>query len=195
MNQLKEAPGLSVGLVSILMAKSLPLEEDTVGSKGLIRRVVFVRIIMWALSSLGYQKAGALLEEDSGILLQYSTVDLFRKQILDGKWDESVVTLWEIDQVEVEGNMLKAASCLIFQQKLFEHLDKGNIHEAMKTLRLEISPLQINTKRVHELASCIVFISRCEELGYSKKGSPNFNQWIKVLQEICSKKHAFLKTP
>lgn len=181
----EEAPSLSVGSVSILMAKSLSLEEgETVGSKGLIRRVEFVRIITQALYSLGYQKAGALLEEESGILLQSSNVALFRKQILDGKWDESVVTLRGIDQVEVEGNTLKAASFLILQQKFFELLDKGNIPEAMKTLRLEISPLQLNTKRVHELASCIVFPSRCEELGYSKQGNPKSSERMKVLQEI-----------
>lgn len=181
----EEAPSLSVGSVSILMAKSLSLEEgETVGSKGLIRRVEFVRIITQALYSLGYQKAGALLEEESGILLQSSNVALFRKQILDGRWDESVLTLRGIDQVEVEGNTLKAASFLILQQKFFELLDKGNIPEAMKTLRLEISPLQLNTKRVHELASCIVFPSRCEELGYSKQGNPKSSQRMKVLQEI-----------
>ena len=87
---------------------------------------------------MGYQKDGNILEEELGILLHSSIVlALFRKQILDGKWDESVVTLQEIDQAEVEGNMLKDASFFIFQQNFFEHLVKGNIHEAMKTLRLE----------------------------------------------------------
>ena len=79
------------------MAKSLLSEEETVGSKGLIRRVEFVRIITQDLYSLVYQKVGALLEEESGILLQSSTVALFRKQILDGKWDGNVFMLQGIN--------------------------------------------------------------------------------------------------
>ena len=63
-----------------------------------------------------------------------------------------------------------------------------------KHCMLYISSLQINTRRVHELSICIVFPSRCEELGDSNKGSPNSDQRIKVLPAMGSEKHAFFTT-
>eukprot|EP01018_Ginkgo_biloba_P030190 Gb_04425 [translate_table: standard] len=179
----EEGAPASVGSVGILMARSLPLREgEIVGSKGLIRRVEFVRIITQALYSLGYQKAGSLLEEESGISLESSIASLFRKQVLEGKWEESVAALQHIGQVEE--STLKAASFLILQQKFFELLEKVDVPAALKTLRLEISPLQINRQRVHELASCIVCPSRCELLGYTKKGDLSSNPRIKLLQDL-----------
>lgn len=173
----------------ILMAKSLPLKEgdskteaEILGSKGLIRRVEFVRIITQALYSLGYQKAGAVLEDESGIPLESEIVSLFRNQILDGKWDESVLTLQRIGHLEE--STLKAASFQILQHKFLELLDKANIPAALKTLRSEISPLQINTQAIRELSSCIISPSRCELLGYKKHGDSSFHQRMKLLQDI-----------
>ena len=77
-----------------LMARPLQSEgdEEVVGSKGVIKKVEFVRIIEKALYSLGYIKSGAHLEEESGIPLHSSVVNVFMRQILEGNWDESVVT-------------------------------------------------------------------------------------------------------
>jgi hypothetical protein len=71
-------------------------DKDVLGSKGVIKRVEFVRIIAKALHSLGYKKSCAHLEEESGIPLHSSAVDLFMQQVLNGNWDESVVTLHNI---------------------------------------------------------------------------------------------------
>ncbi|KAF9608313.1 hypothetical protein IFM89_008935 [Coptis chinensis] len=63
------------------MAQPLPFEgEEMVGSKQVIKKVEFVRIITKVLYSLGYEKSGALLEEEFGILLHSSVVSLFRQQ-------------------------------------------------------------------------------------------------------------------
>ena len=59
------------GLSSDLMARPLPSKGDEhVGSKGVIKKEEFVRIIAKALYSLGYGKSGAHLEEESGIPLE-----------------------------------------------------------------------------------------------------------------------------
>ncbi|BFG25707.1 hypothetical protein CerSpe_119810 [Prunus speciosa] len=139
-----------------LMARPLTSEgdEEVVGSKGVIRRVEFVRLIAKALYSLGYKKSGAHLEEESGIPLHSSVVTLFMQQILDGNWDGSVDTLKKIGLSDE--NITKSASFMILEQKFFELLDDEKDMDALKTLRTEIVPLCINGSRVRELSSCIV---------------------------------------
>ncbi|KAM1240424.1 hypothetical protein ACFX2I_045984 [Malus domestica] len=139
-----------------LMARPLPSEgdEQVVGSKGVIKRVEFVRLIAKALYSLGYKKSGAHLEEESGIPLHSSFVNLFMQQILDGNWDGSVDTLQKIGLSDE--TIVKSASFMILEQKYFELLDEEKDMDALKTLRTEIVPLCINGSRVRELSSCIV---------------------------------------
>lgn len=139
-----------------LMARPLASEgdEEVVGSKGVIKRVEFVRLIAKALYSLGYNKSGARLEEESGIPLHSPVVNLFMEQIINGNWDESVVTLQKIGLSDE--NIAKSASFLILEQKFFELLDEKKDMDALKTLRTEIAPLCINGSRVRELSACIV---------------------------------------
>uniref|UniRef100_A0A7N0RIW5 CTLH domain-containing protein n=1 Tax=Kalanchoe fedtschenkoi TaxID=63787 RepID=A0A7N0RIW5_KALFE len=129
-------------------------DEDMVGSKGVIKRVEYVRIIAKALYSLGYKKSGALLEEESGIPLHSSLINLFMEQILEGNWDESVKTLHKFGMLDE--NIIKSASSLILEQKYFELLDTENVMEAVKTLRTYIAPLCIDNSRLRELSSCIL---------------------------------------
>ncbi|KAK6141266.1 hypothetical protein DH2020_024982 [Rehmannia glutinosa] len=160
-----ESGGLSNGIsvrdqgscsISDSMARLLASQEDdeVVGSRGVIKKVELVRIIAEALYSLGYSKTGARLEEESGIPLHSSLVDLFVQQILDGQWDESVTTLHEIDLTDE--SITKLASFVILEQKFFELLDGGKVMDALKTLRNEIAPLCVNGDRVRELSYVIV---------------------------------------
>ncbi|KAK4344200.1 hypothetical protein RND71_037294 [Anisodus tanguticus] len=141
---------------SCSMARPLKVQGDDeiVGTKGVVKKVEFVRIIADALYSLGYKKTGAYLEEESGIPLHPSPVNIFMQQILDGKWDESVATLHKIGLVDEK--IVKLASFVILEQKFFELLDREKIMHALKTLRTEIAPLCINNNRVRELSLCIV---------------------------------------
>ncbi|XP_051135069.1 WD repeat-containing protein 26 homolog [Andrographis paniculata] len=129
-------------------------EDEVVGTKGVIKKVELVRIIAEALYSLGYSKTGARLEEESGIQLHSTLVDLFMQQILDGKWNESVATLHGIDLMDK--SIVKLASFVILEQKFFELLNGENLMDALKTLRSEIAPLCINDERVRELSYLIV---------------------------------------
>ncbi|XP_024019245.1 WD repeat-containing protein 26 homolog [Morus notabilis] len=139
-----------------LMARPLQSagDDEVVGSKGVIKRVEFVRIIAKALYSLGYKKSGAHLEEESGISLHSSSVNLFMQQVRDGNWNESVTTLRKIGVPDE--SIVKSASFLILEQKFFEHLAGEKLMDALKTLRTEIAPLCINGSRVHELSSYLV---------------------------------------
>ncbi|KAH9621528.1 hypothetical protein KSS87_002894 [Heliosperma pusillum] len=139
-----------------LMARPIQCqgEEEVIGSRGVIRRNEFVRLIAGSLYALGYQRTGACLEEESNIPLQSTTVNLLMQLVLDGKWDESVSTLQKIG---LEDEMIiKSAKFLILEQKFFELLNDGKTMDALMTLRMEISTLHIKTNRVHELSTCLL---------------------------------------
>ncbi|XP_020584512.1 WD repeat-containing protein 26-like [Phalaenopsis equestris] len=165
------------------MARPLPslVKEDMVGSNGVIKKVEFIRIITKALYSLGYEKSGKVLEEESGINLYSSTVSHFRKQILDGNWDESVATLQKIG---LDEHILKSASFLIWEYKFLNHLEKDEVMDALKTLRSEIAPLKINIKRLHELSSCVVSSSRHGILGFANMDIDSEKLGLKLLEEL-----------
>ncbi|KAK4278919.1 hypothetical protein QN277_016693 [Acacia crassicarpa] len=178
------SPVKPIGGSSDLMARPLPSEgdEDVVGSKGVIKREEFVRIIAKALYSLGYKKSGAHLEEESGIPLHSSVVNLFIQQIVDGHWDESVATLHNIGLADE--NTVRSASFLILEQKFFELLDGGKIMDALKTLRTEIAPLCVNSSRLRELSSCIVSPSPCGKNGFTKQDIAKARSRSKLLEEL-----------
>ncbi|CAL0315861.1 unnamed protein product [Lupinus luteus] len=165
------------GSSSGFMARPLPSEGDgqVIGSRGVIKREEFVRIIAKALYSLGYRKSGGQLEEESGIPLHTSAVNLFMQQIVDGDWDESVASLHKIG-LEDE-SIVKSASFLILEQKFFELLDGEKVMEALKTLRTEIAPLCTNRSRIHELTSHIVS-------PYPKQDTVRVGSRSKLLEEL-----------
>ncbi|KAG6763280.1 hypothetical protein POTOM_030694 [Populus tomentosa] len=140
-----------------LMAQPLTSQRDveTVGSKGVIKRNEYVRIITRALYSLNYNMTADLLQEESRIPLDSSEVKLLEKQVLDGNWEESVKTLCTISLLDKATRSL--ASFLILEQKFlkFVRMD-DNVLDALNVLRKEIVPLGINLNRVHELAAWII---------------------------------------
>ncbi|KAG2712614.1 hypothetical protein I3760_04G135400 [Carya illinoinensis] len=172
------------GSSSNLMARPLASEGDkeVVGSKGVIKREEFVRIIANALYTLGYKKSGAHLEEESGIPLHSSVVNLFMQQILDGNWDESVSTLRNIGLLDE--SVVKSASFLILEHKFFELLDAEKVMNALNTLRTEIAPLCINKSRVRELSSCIVSPSKCIQVAFPGKDTVRSKSRSKLLVEL-----------
>ncbi|GKV15398.1 hypothetical protein SLEP1_g26191 [Rubroshorea leprosula] len=175
---------LVAGSSEDLMARPLQFEggDEVVGSKGVIKKVEFVRIITKALYSLGYKKTSAYLEEESGIPLHSSVVNLFMQQILDGNWDGSVATLHKIGLTDER--TVKAASFLILEQKFFELLDGDKVMDALKTLRTEIAPLCVNNSRLRELSSCILSPSQCFLVSSPKQNSASAKSRRQLLEEL-----------
>lgn len=151
--------------------------KESVGSKGIIKRSEFVRIITKALYSLGYERSGAILEEESGIPLYIPMVDSFMQQVLDGDWDGSIASLHKIN---ISDEVLKLASFLILEQKFCEYLEKDKVVDAVHTLRTEITPLKIKSKRVHELSICIICPSHLSQSSMNH----TFNSRPKLLEEL-----------
>lgn len=150
------------------------IHGDTVGSKGLINRVEFVRVITQALYTLGYKNAGATLEQESGIQLHYDSVNLFREQVLSGNWEGSLATLHILGILD--GDIVKSASFLILEQKFLQLLRNGKATDALEVLRREITPLGINTKRINELCSYMI--------GFGTIGGEPPSSPTKVLEEL-----------
>lgn len=146
----------STSSLSLMMARPLSSQGDDeiLGTKGIVKKVELVRIITEALYSLGYERTGAHLEEESGIHLQSSVVKLFMQHILDGNWDKSINTLHKFSQLDE--TTIKSASFIILEQKFLELLDDEKLMDALKTLRTEIAPLCINSNRIHNLSARIV---------------------------------------
>ncbi|PON68138.1 Guanine nucleotide-binding protein, beta subunit [Parasponia andersonii] len=157
-------------------------DEDTVGSKGVIRKLEFVKIITKALYSLGYTKTGAILEEESGIPLRSPVVNEFMQHVFDGKWDDSLVTLHKIDLLDE--NAVKLATFLILEQKFLELLKIGNFDAALDTLRNELVPIRINISRVHELAACIIAPCTCLTLRLSSQDTEIAKSRSKLLEKL-----------
>lgn len=180
-NYLRETANCSL---SGSMARPLASDEndEVVGLKGVVKKVEFVRIIAEALYSLGFKKTGAHLEEESGILLQSPILKLFMQQVLDGKWDESIVSLHKIGLVDE--SIVKLASLVILEQKFFELLDAEKIMEALKTLRTEIAPLSLNSNRVRELSSCMISPSQRDHVGVSGRDKLRVKSRLELLEEL-----------
>ncbi|KAH7435126.1 hypothetical protein KP509_06G051000 [Ceratopteris richardii] len=157
-------------------------EDLNVGPTRLIRRSELVRVIIQALQSLGYKKTASLLETESGIPLQSQLVTNFRQQILDGQWDDAIASIQLLLQDPQSCNL---AAALILQQKFLEHLKRHETMDALRTLRLEISPLKVEEERLHELATCLICPSRIDSLlSGGKKKNAGVNSRESLLQEL-----------
>ncbi|GFS42503.1 transducin family protein [Actinidia rufa] len=169
------------------MARPLYSQGDgeRIGSKGVIKKHEFVKIITRALYSLGYDRTGDLLQEESGIQLHPSAVSLFMQQVLDGKWDESLATLRSM--VLDDESVAKSASFLILEQKFVELLKEGKIMDALHTLRTEIVPLSVKMGRVHELAASMISPSQTVVLGLSSQDNSiaiSRSRFLEKLQKL-----------
>ncbi|PWA71704.1 CTLH, C-terminal LisH motif-containing protein [Artemisia annua] len=177
-----ESRGLSNGK-KVLKEPSmaLPLNDEIIGSKG-VKKAEFVRIIAEALYSLGYNKTGAHLEQESGIQFHSSVVTVFVQQILDGSWDESLDSLHKIGIADE--TVIKLACFIILQQKFLELLDGKKVMDALKTLRTEIAPLSINEIRVRELSSLVLSPSPKVVNGTSGKEVVKSKARVELLEDL-----------
>ena len=170
------------------MARGLSETEDRgreendskVGPNGLIKRSELVRIITQSLYALGYKKTAFLLEGESGISLQSELIPQFRQQILDGKWEDSMETMRFLLP---DSPSFSSAVSLILQQKFFEQLIVNDSMGALRTLRSEISPLNIKKERLRELASCLICPLKVDNLS-SYGGKDEKMSREKLLQEL-----------
>ncbi|PHH86869.1 hypothetical protein CDD83_9643 [Cordyceps sp. RAO-2017] len=125
------------------------------------------RILIQALSDMGYQAAAESVSRDSGFDLESPTVAAFRAAVLDGSWAEAEKLLAGASMSEGRrgsgnGLVLAAGSdrnvmkFRLRQQKFLELLEHRDTSRALTVLRGELTPLYQDTSKLHFLSSLLM---------------------------------------
>ena len=144
-----------------------PVDPVAIGTRGLIKRCEYLRLLQQSLAHLGFEDVAHQLEQRSGVPLQSPTVSAFQEAVLLGDW---IAAVHCVDALLLGGNSRESSSesssipmhlsltakFLILEQKFDEILSSGDTLAAMKCLRMELTPLQINTDRLHALSRKLV---------------------------------------
>ncbi|CAH0053332.1 unnamed protein product [Clonostachys solani] len=131
------------------------------------------RLLIQALSDLGYQEAAGSVSRDSGYVLESPTVASFRSAVLSGSWAQAEQLLLGASDSETnsrQGNGLVLSSgsdrttmrCSLRQQKFLELLEQRNTTKALSVLREELTPLYNDTTKLHFLSSLLMCHSFAE---------------------------------
>ncbi|KAK4313096.1 hypothetical protein Pmani_015522 [Petrolisthes manimaculis] len=122
-----------------------------------------VRLIGQHLVQLGLKKSADLLMSESGCRLDHPAAARFRHCVMGGEWAKAESALSELRTLLDDPNSLKEMRFLLLEQKYLELLESGQAMEALTCLRSQLTPLQHNMERVHQLSS-LMFMSNPEEL-------------------------------
>ena len=94
--------------------------------------------------------ASKSLADESGYNTESNDVSEFRTAVLAGQWSKAESHLANIPLLE--NASLEDALFLIREQKFLEALEDKEYTSALSILRTELSPLNINTEKVHNLS-------------------------------------------
>ncbi|KAF7731509.1 hypothetical protein EC973_009273 [Apophysomyces ossiformis] len=106
------------------------------------------------LQDLGYQEAAQVLQRDSHVSVESPTVTQFREAVMNGDWDTTESVLPALCNSH-PGDLAQAAF-LVRQQKFLELLESRKTMKALQVLRNELTPMELNVERLHELSSLIL---------------------------------------
>ena len=129
--------------------------SELLGSKGLIKRDEFVRIIVQCLYSLGYCSSASCLELESGVSYKSLELKLLESHVLNGNWDDCISFLNSIKDVLGE-ETVESALFLVFRQCVMEYLNRGEDTLALSVLRKQVSALHVDKYKVHSLANSVL---------------------------------------
>lgn len=138
--------------------------SEVLGSKGLIKKQEFVRIIVQCLYSLGYTKSASCLESESGVSYKSKEFQLLESHVLGGNWDACVGFLNSMREY-VFGEAIESALFLVFRGCLMEYMKRGEDALALDVLRKRVSALHMDRYKVHSLANSMLTFKDVEELG------------------------------
>lgn len=125
------------------------------------------RILIQALTDMGYQKAADNVSQESGFDLESPTVSAFRTAVLSGDWagaEELLSGATILEGPITGGNGLVLAPGVdqnvmrfwLRQQKFLEQLEQRDTSRALVTLRGELTPLYQETTKLHFLSSLLM---------------------------------------
>lgn len=125
------------------------------------------RILIQALSDMGYQSAAESVSRDSGFSLESPAVAAFRSAVLDGSWGDAEQLLQgaaasEADATSGNGLVLASGSdrtamrLWLRQQKFLELLESRDTSRALAVLRTEITPICNDQTRISLLSGLVM---------------------------------------
>ncbi|KAJ0354043.1 hypothetical protein KNSL1_001616 [Colletotrichum chrysophilum] len=159
------------------------------------------RILIQALSDMGYHGAAESVSKDSGYELESPTVAAFRNAVVNGEWGQAEELLFGAvmsDDRGQQGNGLVLApgsdrNVMRFwlrQQKFLELLEQRDTSKALMVLRTELTPLYQDTQKLHFLSSLLMCQST-EDLKAKAEWDGAHGQSRKVLlselsRQVCT---------
>ncbi|XP_019874783.2 WD repeat-containing protein 26 [Aethina tumida] len=122
-----------------------------------------VRLIGQYLKNEGLTRTCESLMSESKCRLDHPAAAKFRQHVMDGDWTKADHDLQELKPMLGPENSLVEMKFLLLEQKYLEYLEDARVLDALHVLRNELTPLQHNTQRVHQLSSYMM-CSNTEEL-------------------------------
>ncbi|CAL9167559.1 unnamed protein product [Musa hybrid cultivar] len=136
---------------SLTDAKSSEVPRRVLGE----RRTEFVRIIVQCLYSLGYRRAAATLESESGVSHDSPEYTALFLDVMAGRWDDCIATIDSIEDMDCGARA--AAAFLVWKEHFLELLGlKDGFLMARDVLSERIAPLDMDRQRVHGLARLLI---------------------------------------
>jgi len=124
------------------------------GKRNWIDQTEYLRLIVQSLNDLGFHHIATQLEADAQIKHEEQNVVELRKAVLCGDWDRALELL---DSIPLEEEFTrKRAQFLLVEEKFLEAVEKREWKTALRYLRGELAPLNVNVTRLHLLASCLL---------------------------------------
>lgn len=119
-----------------------------------------VRLIGQHLESLGLKQTVELLLQETGLDgLNHPTAAEFQKCILAGEWDKAHKLIKEIINycpIYDREKIAKEMQLLVSEEKFLESIEDNLYLKALKCLRLEITPMTNDTKRIQHLTTLLM---------------------------------------
>nr|CAD7589219.1 unnamed protein product [Timema genevievae] len=147
-----------------------------------------VRLIGQHLKTIGLNRTAEVLMQESGCRLDHPAAAKFRQHVMDGDWSKADNDLMELKSLlESTSPSLVKMKFLLLEQKYLEFLEDGRVLDALHVLRNELTPLQHDTLRVHELSSYMMCSGRDELMtraGWEGKGLKSRTSLMDKLQEF-----------
>lgn len=150
-----------------------------------------VRLIGQHLKLIGLDKSAETLMQESGCCLEHPAAAKFREYVLSGDWNKADHCLEElstmIDEKIHDKQCIVEMKFLLLEQKYLEFLEEGRPIDALHVLRNELTPLQHNTPRVHQLSSYMMCTNNQElyqRTGWEGRGVKSRTRLMDRLQSF-----------
>ncbi|KAH6892108.1 WD40-repeat-containing domain protein [Thelonectria olida] len=151
------------------------------------------RLLIQALSDMGYKSAAENISHESGYELESQTVASFRSAVLSGSWAVAEQLLsGAAYEAEGQGNGLVLASgsdrnamkFWLRQQKFLELLEHRDTTRALTVLRSELTPISHDTTKLHFLSSLLMCRSTEDLMAKAEWDGANGESRKRLLSEL-----------